>query len=483
MAKKRTKPRTAVAYAATAFVQLSTVVAFLSCMLAAQGAVLRAELKPAVLDDPRSPPLGAEAPVLRAPEGPLATAASTRLHALTKDLCSEAEKGKLAFRSAPGKTPAVLAPTKSQVVTIPDGANTVKVLLYCKNQMWYASSASMLKGTAGKETLEFLDADLDGDFFSPKDFMRHGGNAFRPVDDHRLMLLQDSIGQYEIDTSQRAPRLAIKPLPWPAWTDATQRLGTCLVAECRQLGGLSPFWLDENRSSLCRAHANYLDQNKFTFETSVLQTHAEEPDRPGYTKAGADAATKVVISFTGDMTEAVTGQIWSMFHRAAFLGPPDDGMGIAMKVGSLAGIPGYTVFWGNRASIPADGMPICFPAAGSRGSATFCAREAPGVKDDPNFYNTQRGLDVSVTYGKLPLSNIKLELFLEAKGGLRSVPGRQFSHERPVNADFDPKNSSTAFFVADQMLKTATWYMAAFRADLADSKVPFELVWWFETQQ
>src|SRR5262245_16492149 len=178
-------------------VQLVAVIALLSCELAAQNAVVRADLKLVVLDDARSVPLGAEEPVLREPEGPLATKSSKRLYALTKDLCSDAEKGRLAFKPAPGKTPVILVPTKSHVVTIADGANAAKVLLYCKNQTWYASSAAMLKGTAGKETLEFLDADLDGDFFGPKDFLRHGGNAFRPVDDRRLLLLQDHIGQLE----------------------------------------------------------------------------------------------------------------------------------------------------------------------------------------------------------------------------------------------------------------------------------------------
>jgi len=449
-----------------------------------QGPALRGDLKPAPFDDPRGVPLAAEVCVHRAPEGPRATDASRKLHDLLKDCCGQPDKERLPFKAAPEKPATLLVPTKPHVVTLDAAAGTPRVLLYFKSGQWYACSASSLKGTAGKETLQFLDADLDGSFFGSLDFVRHNGLAFRPVDADRLLLMNDYIGRYEIDESQRPPRFQIKEVPFPAWASREQRFGIGVIADCRQMAGLPPCLLDEARSRVCLAHANYLNLNKYTFDTPVTKTHAEDPKLPGYTEEGAAAARSIVMTFSGDMMEAVTAQIFAMLHRGAFLGSATEGLGIAQKVGSLVGIPGYTVFWGSRLELAADALPFCFPTSGARGCATFCAREAPAVEDDPSFYNTQRGLAVSVNYGKIDASNVRIELFAEEKKGkLRAVAGRLFSHERPISKTFAPGNDRTAFFVADAMLKTETWHMAVFRADVAESKQPLELVWWFETQK
>lgn len=452
--------------------------------LFAQAPTLRGTLKAARLDDFRAVPLAAEVCVQVAPEGPRATAASKKLFELLKGCCAEADKGRLAFTPAADKQATFLTPAKAHVVTIDGATGSPPVLIYYKDRSWYACSASTLKGTAGKETLQFLDADLDGDFFGPQDFVRHNDLAFRPVDTDHLLLMNDYIGRYEIDQTQRPPRFQIQPVPWPAWSTDEQRFGIGIIAEGRQMAGLPPCLLDEARSKVCQAHANYLYLNKYTFDTSITKTHAEDPKLPGYTEAGAAAAQRVVMTFSGDMMEAVTAQLWAMLHRGAFLGSADKRIGIALKLGSLAGIPGYTVFWGERPDIPPDGFPICFPTSGARGSATFCAREAPAVEDDPAFYNTQRGLAVSVTYDQIQLSNIRLDLFTEEKKGkMRAVPGRLFSHEKPISKTFSPENNRTAFFVANEMLKTETWHMATFHADVQGSTQPLDLVWWFETQK
>jgi hypothetical protein len=441
---------------------------------------LAGPLKPATLDDPRGAPLAAELPLGPSPS-PRDTVTNARLRELLQPLCTLVDNGRLQFRSAPDAPPTTLLPAKPRVVTVADGTAARAVLLYAKHDNWYACPAALLRFAPKKGVVvEFLDADLDGSYFGDRDFVRHGASAFRAVDADRLLLLDDVLGRYEVDAAKA--RLTIQRLPWPKWASPEQRFGAMVVADCRQIGGLPPMQLDEDRSRVCAWHAQYLFLNGYSFATSVRKTHAEEAGLPGYSKEGASAAPRVVMTFSGDMMEAVTAQFWTMLHRGSFLGDASPGLGVAVKLGSsVPGVPGYTVFWGNRA--PAQRTtPLVFPAPGATGSARFCALEAPGVEDDPRFYDSQRGLAVSVTYGELPLTKIRFELFEDGARKPTVVRGRTFSHEAPVSRTFDPDNGRSAFFVAEQMLKAATWHTASFTADVAGSTVPLRLVWSFQTQ-
>jgi hypothetical protein len=462
---------------------LGVAVAMAALALPSQSPSISGACKAAAIDDPRAVPLAAETTVLAPPRGPRASPAALRLHEIVSPSCSAADNGRLMFRVAADKPGTILAGSKPHVVSVATTLGPKKVLLYRKGEHWYASSATTLKCTA-KEEVEFLDADLDGEFVGAHDFVRHNGSAFRPVDDAKLLLMNDVFGEYALNTTANPARLSIRTIPWPDWTTNEQRYGAFVIAGCRQIGGLPPLTLHEERSRVCSLHANYLFLNKYSFETSITKTHAQDPSLPGYTKEGAAAAREVVMTFSGDMLEAITAQIFAMLHRTAFLGPTEPGLGIALKLGSqVAGVPGYTVFWGT--DVPQDhaGLPIVFPAPGSHGTATFCAREAPNIEDDPSFYNTQRGLAVSVTYGALKVSNIRMSLFADDKKKPIPIAGRVFSHEKPISRSSHPENNRTAFFVADKMLPTLTWFTAVFEADLEGSTDPIRLQWSFETQK
>jgi len=458
-------------------------VAVFAAVLHSQAPPISGDCKAGTIDDLRVAPLAAETTVATAPAGPRATPAAVKLHELLKALCSPADNGRLAFRSGADKPATTLVPSRTHVVAVPTPTGPKKVMLYRKGEQWHACSGTTLKCTAKKERVEFLDADLDGDFFGPHDFVRHNDAAFRPVDDAKLLLMHEEFGRYEINRTATPPRLTIRALPWPTWSTTEQRFGAFVISDCRQIGGLPPLELHEERSRVCSLHANYLFLNSYSFETSIKKTHAEDPALPGYTKEGSDAARELVMTFSGDMMEAVTAQIFAMLHRTSFLGPTTPGVGIALKVGSrVDGVPGYTVFWSDSAPLDYTGLPIVYPAPGSHGTATFCAREAPGVEGDPNYYDTQRGLAVSVTYGALKLSNIRFSLSVDDKKKPVPVAGRGFSHEKPISRSTHPDNGRTAFFVADKMLPTLTWFTAVFEADLEGGD-PVRLQWSFETQK
>ncbi len=445
----------------------------------------RSNLRPAELEDPQLVPLAAETTVLPPPIGFRATAASTRLHELLADRCTVDDRGRLSVKVADRRGPTRLSPNKSKVLELTIADQQLPILFYTKSDVWHASSAALLRGKIKGTVFEFFDADLDGSFLGANDYMSHHASAFRAVDDDRRLLLEDGFGAYDVDVTGRTPKLTVEEQPWPEWSTDQQRKAAILLAYSRQLGALPPLVLDEARCRACELHAEYLFANEYSYRTSVKKTHNQDPGLAAYSQEGAEAGRNGGIYFAADPTGAVTSLLFTMLHRDGHLGPSGP-FGIGIKPGSrpgAGGTPGYTVIWSQPLTVPADGHPVVFPAPGSRGTATFTGREAPEVEDDPTFYDTQRGLAVSVHYGDLKLSDITMQLFEEERRGREPVAGRLFTHEKPIHSTLAPSNGRSAFFVADKMLATSTWFTAVFECKAEGETNRIRLEWSFETQK
>ena len=122
-------------------------------------------------------------------------------------------------------------------------------------------------------------------------------------------------------------------------------------------------------------------------------------------------------------------------------------------------------------------VPVVVPAPGQVDVPLQINREQPVPDAAPAFYDQARGYPVSVTYARLPLTNVRLAL-LEADGAT-PVPGRLFTPETPV-AQSAPGNGGSAFFVPDRPLRAGRTLWALFTAR-RDGR-PVRYAWSFRTR-
>ncbi|MCI0524515.1 MAG: CAP domain-containing protein [Acidobacteria bacterium] len=130
------------------------------------------------------------------------------------------------------------------------------------------------------------------------------------------------------------------------------------INQYRSLAGLAPVELDASLSQGCREHASYLVRNSKSPSVRELGAHAQSPDLPGYTEAGARAARNSVISFSQSPEGCVSDWLATFYHRAPLLRPNLKRVGVG-KEGAIVVADVVTGLEGEEntsVAYPADGQ-------------------------------------------------------------------------------------------------------------------------------
>lgn len=93
------------------------------------------------------------------------------------------------------------------------------------------------------------------------------------------------------------------------------------INQFRRLAGLAPVEFDATLSQGGREHALYLSRNSKDPSVQRLGAHAQSPDLPGYTTAGAKAARNSDISFGRPPEACVGAWMATLYHRVPLLRP------------------------------------------------------------------------------------------------------------------------------------------------------------------
>ncbi|MCB9889149.1 MAG: hypothetical protein H6836_06185 [Planctomycetes bacterium] len=371
-----------------------------------------------------------------------------------------------------------VSPTKPTRLVLGADTKTPKSIFVFKVfDTWYAASASTLTGRYGKRTITLLDADLDGKFDSPHDYIRFGAGSFHAQHANRLLAERDVLLRYTLDPSAT---LTVRPVAPPARSNALQWRALLATNSFRASSGLTPFELDLRRCDGCQKHAEYLLVNNYDYKKpwDGVGSHDEIPGKPGYTKEGHEAAHKHATSSNSDPADAVLGQTLTMLHRTCFLGAVEGGLGVGAVDRSNVGSGGYSVVGGDDPEPAESAGIVVIPAPGQRDVPHVCRSERPPVERDPAFYQRTRGYPISVSFGKVPLTKISIDLYKTSRRRDTPVRGTLFSPEAPIHSSRQD-NARSAFFVADGPLERKTTYRVRFRAQLEGK--PFELAWEFST--
>jgi len=356
-------------------------------------------------------------------------------------------------------TPDVSAPfDRSTVLQVgPAGAQRPIVVRRLRGR-WFVSPAGCLRGGSGETAVEILDGDQDGEFSGDRDWIRWQEGGFAPMAGERLLALGTGLAKYQVRRGTAGWEIVLEPQP--SATNADPAAQRCLGALNRARGelGLAPVRLDLERSRRCDRHAQYLLRHGSTAEAEGVSAHREDPARAGFSPEGAEAGANSVIHGSGDGGRAVDSFLSTMLHRVALLGPPrSEGYGI----GCAGGAKGWTLVWGEDARAHADGTPLVVPAPGQPAVPTHLRGEIPPPDDPPGYYEGRHGYAVSAHYGGREWRDVDLRLFVGESG--LAVPGRLWSHEKPVTA-LDPSNAHTVFFAPEEPLQAQTLYTVELEA-------------------
>jgi hypothetical protein len=434
-------------------------------------------LKPAILSNADRVPLGLRFPITTK-ELPELAGRSVAVLQTEKQLQIDLDGDGRFEKRIPAKRPKVLGiPCKDA-----DGKASIRQLLFAHDATgWWAAPAALLKGKQGGTEVLLLDADLDGVFCGPNDWLAFGeGSLHRVEPDHRLVADGEFLGSYELITEQRGVRLVVQPLGQGKDANRLQWLALLVTNEFRTSIGLPPTRLDPGRCDGCQKHALYLKANNYDYSLpwDGVGSHDEVPGNPGYTEEGHRAAKRHATAGTPDAALGIVGQSHTMLHRMSFIGRAGGGLGVGAIDGAKnSSATGYSVVGGPVATPGNLGEVVVVPAPGQRKVPTRIRAERPNVEDDPAFYQRERGYPISVTWGTLRITQSSLQLF-DARG--KAVPGRCFTPDKAIHSS-RPANGYSAFFVADQPLQSGTNYTVEFRANVRDT--PLRWVWTFATSK
>lgn len=385
-----------------------------------------------------------------------------------------------------------VAPGESQVVELGSRKPFRKLVVWKRLGRWFVAPASTWTGGLDALFAEFLDADLDGDVTGGADLVRFGGGAFRKVSESdlawspaglvRWKVRKDGTGsnaQFVVDFTRE---------PQAPWMNEIQPRMMDTLNSWRQALGMPPQWPDRARSSACREHHEFWVANGFS-------GHDQVKGAPKASATGARAGQASSVTNSPDGPDFVRDISWTLLHRNSCVAHASEG------VGAWSGEAGG-LLWGGGHDARDRGFPILVPGPGMDGVPTLCEPEIPVPDKNPDFYKTQRGAPLSVSWPRLgpaweDLKRLRIELYAipEATGDDGSaappapvgpLPGTTYSKEYRYKEDFAAGfPEATVFFVTDAPLEKGTHYVARFKADGKDGKpesaVEFE--WEFRTEE
>ena len=242
------------------------------------------------------------------------------------------------------------------------------LVIYHHRLGWHAGPGALLRGKSAGFEIEFLDGDLDGDFFGEEDWVRFAGGSFQRQTSAKRVSDGTAIWTYQVEEKKRKVNLLLKQEAVPDGINDLQWDALLSANHFRNRVGLPPLHLDPKRSKACQSHAAYLYENNYDYTKpwDGVGSHDQKPGNKGYTPEGREAAHRSTTSGQADAAESILTQTLTMLHRTNFIGPPEEGLGVGAVSGSKNTADGYSVLWGGDPVLPPTALPVLVPAPGQQ---------------------------------------------------------------------------------------------------------------------
>lgn len=334
------------------------------------------------------------------------------------------------------------------------GGKFVNLTFFFRGSSWWVACLDTYEAAQAELRVTCLDADADGAYWEPNDYVRWGDGAFRA-----LGYCKD----FDDGTATGSLRLISKnKQPFFVFTEAARTAGIddATWAACRELNrlrnlhGMPPcaHWPEANE--LLTKHATFLTQHDPNNEDLLVSLWGQSEGLDGFDQATSDMSLAAAIAWLADK-EDVSHQI-----SRALLGARDRPALFFARQGKL-GI-GRAAHWSCLKSAQSDegpGQRYCIiPTAGSKNVPRQSLMSKSGPLSSTSLFNQERGLPISIHIDPalvtgsftVQVQSIALSTLLD------SVPVAGFSFSI---RDFDPNaEEHSFFFVPEAPLKPDTQY-------------------------
>jgi hypothetical protein len=276
---------------------------------------------------------------------------------------------------------------------------------------WWVIALDARAGKIGRDKVLFVDHDGDGTFLTPyRDvIVRKRGGECHPVAPHVVLDREVYAATYDEAAGRISWRRVTKeyatPDVFPNWTGVAR--GLAYVNRVRTGMNLPPFGLNRDASRRAMLHLRYCSLNGGN-------PHAEERDRRGYTKDGAEAGINSIGWWKeggAGVTEAISGHLASLLHRMDLIDPRKTQIGVA------TGSDRVWIHMECGEYRPWEGQgPSIFPGPGGKWPVGVYAVDNP----DPRPKGEQQATGIPVTVAWFGAD----ENLSKVRGELRSGAGR-----------------------------------------------------------
>lgn len=230
----------------------------------------------------------------------------------------------------------------------------------------------------------------------------------------------------------------------------------------RKRAGVPEVKLNEKVTDACAQHARYCLRYGLT--------HHQLPEKPGYTKAGADAGRKSQLTYATTPEGAVDGLMATLFHRVGLLQPNVTAVGAAV-VKNCWVIHTGTVVQPKRAV-------AVWPPDGEEDVPLHFQMELPvPVFDIHEAGLRECGYPVTITFFESDVRKVTATLWNKETD--ERIGCRVTDPTRPGNPRFAKKNDDTIMLLPHFALKAQTRYEARVTATVDGTEVV--RVWSFKT--
>ena len=310
-------------------------------------------------------------------------------------------------------------------------------------------------GTIQRRALALVDVNGNGrwDDDGVDGWQEKGGDYLLPYEQPLVL------GDLLVDLARVAPD-ALRYRVTPVEAPAEHRAALSALNAVRTRNGIAPVTHDAALSEGCRLHCLYCAANGLA--------HEEDPERPGYTEAGARAGPRSNVMTGTTLARAAEDAYRTFYHRRAIMQPGTRAVGFGAAHGYVA-VDGLS-----RVEPRPWRWPVILPAPDTDGQPTAYNH---GESPHPVPLEPQAGLPITLTWPQgTKIEDVRASVETAGRGS--AVRAHVSWPGHPADASI-PDNHDTIGVIPGERLRPRTTYRVHVEATVEGR--PYERTFEFRT--
>ncbi len=272
------------------------------------------------------------------------------------------------------------------------GGKFVNLTFFYRGSSWWVACLDTYEAAQAEVRVTCLDADADGAYWEPNDYVRWGDGAFRALGNCRSFDDGTTAGSLQLISKNKQPFFVFTEAPRPAGVDDATWAACRELNRVRNLHGMPPCSHWPEAAELLAKHAAFLTQHDPNNEDLLVSLWGQSEGLDGFDQAASDMSLAAAITWLADKEDA-SHQI-----GRALLGARDRPALFFARQGRLG--LGRGSHWSCMRAAQLEESPgqryCVIPAAGSKGVPRQSLVSRNGPLSSTSLFQQDRGLPISI---------------------------------------------------------------------------------------